>query len=131
MKMSNICNIKRDELLSLPQKPFNEERIYQYILIVPTRRKHDSGWRLMALIGATKGDDNTYRPKELIGYCDDINWILPENKNNSKNIIETYKNRIRTDMTLSNCIRMWSDNHVFKVGRCTSSVDITIIEESK
>lgn len=129
--IDNICNAKREELLALPQKPFNEERIYQYILVVPTKRKHDSGWRLMALVGGTKITDNIYKPTELIGYCDDINWILPENKNNSKNIIERYKNRIRTDMTLSNCIRMWSNNHVFKVGCCTSSVDIEIIKESK
>jgi hypothetical protein len=131
MMIDDICNAKREELLALPQKPFSEERIYEYIVIVPTKRTHDSGWRLMALIGATKVDNNKYRPTELIGYCDDINWILPENKNNSNSIIEKYKHRIRTDMTLSNCIRMWSYNHVFKVGCCTSSVDITIIKANE
>lgn len=120
--INNIRTAKRDELLSLPQKPFSEIRTYEYIVIVPTRRKHDSGWRLMALIGATKGDDNKYRPTELIGYCDDINWIFPDNVHNCK-----YLNRLRTDMTISNCCRVWSDIFKFQVGCCCSSTDIKLI----
>lgn len=121
MMIDDICNAKREELLALPQKPFNEERIYEYIVIVPTRRKHESGWRLMALIGATKIDENKYRPTELIGYCDDINWIIPKDVK----LHET----LRTDMTLSNCTRVWSNHYKMKVTCCLSSTDIILIKE--
>lgn len=120
--IDNVCIAKIKELLALPQKPFNEIRTYEYILIVPTRIKHDSGWRLMALIGGTKEDDNKYRPTELIGYCDDINWILPDKIN-----ALAYLNRLRTDMTLSNCCRVWSNYFLFQVGHCLSSTDIKLI----
>lgn len=120
--INDICTAKRKELLALPQKPFSEVRKYAWILIVPTNRKHDSGWRLMALIGCTKGDDNKYRPTELIGYCDDINWIFPDNIHYYK-----YLNRLRTDMTISNCCRVWSDVFSFQVGCCLSSTDIKLI----
>lgn len=117
----NLANIKRDELLKLPEKEFNKVERYDWIIVVPTRRKHDSGWRLMALIGGKKVGDH-YEPVELIGYCDDINWKFPITINN---------NILRSDMTLSNCIRIWSNNHVFKVGTCLSSTDIEIIEDKQ
>ena len=114
-----LNTIKREELLNLPQKDFNKIETYEWIIVVPTRRKHDSGWRLMALVGGKKVGDH-YEPVELIGYCDDINWKFPKNMNH---------NILRSDMTLSNCIRIWSNNHVFKVGTCISSTDIEIIED--
>ena len=114
-----LNTIKREELLNLPQKDFNKIETYEWIIVVPTRQKHDSGWRLMALVGGKKVGDH-YEPVELIGYCDDINWKFPKNMNH---------NILRSDMTLSNCIRIWSNNHVFKVGTCISSTDIEIIED--
>ena len=114
-----LNNIKREELLNLPQKEFNKIEVYDWIIVVPTRRKHDSGWRLMALVGGKKVGKH-YEPVELIGYCDDINWRFPKNMNH---------NILRSDMTLSNCIRFWSNNHSFKVGTCLSSTDIEIIED--
>lgn len=119
--INDVCTAKRKELLALPQKPFSEERIYEYIIIVPTRRKHESGWRLMALIGATKVNEHKYEPTELIGYCDDINWILPKDVK--------YHEALRTDMTLSNCTRIWSNYYKMKVGCVTSSTDIILIKE--
>ena len=120
--IKNICNAKRKELLSLPHKAFAKVETYNYIIIVPTPRTHDSGWRLMALVGC-KAKGNNEVPCELIGYCDDINWILPDCINGNLH----YKNILRTDMTLSNCTRVWSNNHMFQVGTCLSSVDIKVI----
>lgn len=77
----------------------------------------------MALVGGKKVGDH-YEPVELIGYCDDINWKLPKNTNSNP-----YYNVLRSDMTLSNCIRFWSSHHSFKVGLCLSSTDIEIIED--
>ena len=114
----NLANIKRDELLKLPEKEITKVETYEWIIVVPTRRKHDSGWRLMALIGGQKVWDH-YEPVELIGYCDDINWKFPNNTNHDI---------LHSDMTLSNCLRFWSDHHKFRVGICTSSTTIEIIE---
>lgn len=114
-----LNTIKREELLNLPQKEFNKVETYAWIIVVPTRQKHDSGWRLMALVGGKKVD-NHYEPIELIGYCDDINWKFPITINN---------NILRSDMTLSNCLRIWSDYYSFRVGMCTSSVLIELIED--
>ena len=119
--INDVCTAKKEELLTLPRKPLSEERIYKYIMIVPTKRKHDSGWRLMALIGATKVDEHKYRPTELIGFCDDIHWIIPKD-------VKPYET-LRTDMTLSNCIRVWSDYYKMQVGCVTSSTDIILIKE--
>lgn len=116
--MIDIVNLKRKELLSLPLKKDSNIKEYESIIVVPTNRKHDSGWRLMALIGIEK-IDKVYTPTEIIGYCDDINLILP-------NKCYSYE-PIRYDMLLSNCIRMWSRNYVFKVGMCLSSTDIYVI----
>ena len=114
----NLANIKRDELLKLPEKEITKVETYEWIIVVPTRRKHDSGWRLMALVGGKKVG-KYYKPVEVIGHCDDINWKFPENMNH---------NILRSDMTLSNCLRFWSDYHKFRVGTCTSSTTIEIIE---
>lgn len=114
-----LNTIKREELLNLPQKEFNKVETYAWIIVVPTRQKHDSGWRLMALVGGKKVGNN-YEPIELIGYCDDINWKFPITINN---------NILRSDMTLSNCLRIWSDYYSFRVGMCTSSVLIELIED--
>ena len=109
--------IKRDEFLKLPEKEFGKVETYEWIIVVPTRRKHDSGWRLMALIGVEE-IDRVYIPTEIIGYCDDINLILPNN-------CYPYES-IRYDMLLSNCIRMWSRNYIFKVGMALSSTDVYV-----
>ena len=116
--MTDIVNFKRKELLNLPHKKDINLKEYESIIIVPTKYKHDSGWRLMALIGVEK-IDKKFIPTEIIGYCDDIHLILPIK-------CHTYE-PIRYDMLLSNCIRMWSYNYVFKVGMALSSTDIYVI----
>ena len=119
--MTSIVNFKRKDLLSLPVKKDSNIKEYENIIVVPTNKKHDSGWRLMALIGVEKTDKG-YTPTEIIGYCYDINLILPEHTHKYK--------PIRYDMLLSNCIRMWSYNYVFKVGMALSSTDIYVIEDN-
>jgi len=43
--------INKNELLKLPLRKWSEESIYDGIIILPTRKKHDSGFTLMAIIG--------------------------------------------------------------------------------
>ena len=118
--MIDVCNVKQRDLLSLPVKEFTKVERYESLIIVPTKKKHDSGWRLMAIVGCKEKDNYHNVPVEIAGYCDDINWILPYNNK--------YFECLRSDMTVSNCIRFWSNYHIFEVGMCCSSTDIKIIK---
>lgn len=123
MSKCDYTKLKREDLLKLPLKPFSEIKTYDCLLIVPTRRKHDSGWRLMAIVGC----DQT-GPIEIAGYCDDIHFILP---NLIGNEIYRYQYDIRCDMILSNCIRFWSNVYLFEIGCACSSTDVTLINKKK
>lgn len=122
MTQTDICKLKKDELLSLPRKPFNEPHVYESIIVVPTRKKHDSGWRLMALIGCEEIDGKHCIPTQVIGYCDDINWLFDK-------VSPKYHQALRCDMLLSNCIRFWSNYFNFEVGCVCSSTDINLIPD--
>lgn len=67
--------MKAKELLKLPRRDkfkIIKRSIYNSIAVINTKRKHDSGFALMALIGL----DNNCEPIEIIGYCADIKWEL-------------------------------------------------------
>lgn len=122
MTQTDICKLKRDELLALPQKPFTEIHQYESILVVPTRKKHDSRWRLMALVGCKEVDGKHSIPVHIIGYCDDINLLFDK-------IVPKWHQALRCDMTLSNCLKFWSNYFDFEVGCATSSTDIHLIPD--
>lgn len=111
--------ISRKALLELPVRDWDSESDYDALLIVPTGRKHDSGWSLIAMIASAS--------------CDDICWTMPVNHPYGK--IEPGKNRmiLRTDCYYpSGIVRMWaSGEHYFKgmfrVGRALSSTDVELI----
>ncbi len=104
--------MKIRELLKLPRREWNKETAYQSILVVNTKRKHESGWGLMAIIGL----DNKREPIEIAAYCDDIYWNL-----NGLSF--------RNDMFYpSGIIHFWSREANFKVGESLSSTEITLIK---
>jgi len=108
--------MKRKELLALPVREWNKESYYDSVLIVPTGRKHDSGYMLMAIVGVIKGE-----PKEIAAYCDDIGWHTPAPKvyGDGYTIAD-----IRTDMFYpSGIIQIWGRG-IFKVGTGLSTTDI-------
>lgn len=41
----------RDELMKLPVRAWDADSEYDSLLTISTRRKHDSGWAMMAIIG--------------------------------------------------------------------------------
>lgn len=119
MSKCDYTKLKREDLLKLPVKPFSKIKTYDCLLIVPTRRKHDSGWRLMYIIGCDKTG-----PIEIASYCDDIHFILP---NQCEPYIRRYCNDLRCDMTLSNCARLWSNVFQFKIGDACSTTDVELV----
>lgn len=126
MKEIDIKNVKKKELLSLPQRKWDIETEYDFVLIVPTGKKHDSKYGLIAIIGY----DIETKSAEIAVMCDDICWLFPNG--------HPYGNTgpwIRTDMYYpSNIIRMWiSIEHSykckFKVGINLSSTYVSLVWE--
>jgi hypothetical protein len=102
--------MNRKELLSLPVKPWDATRLYDTILIVPTRKKHDSGYMCMAVVGCIKGE-----PIEVAGYPDDVGWITTSD--------------LRMDMTYPGGVaQMWGRGK-FEVSFGYSSLDIKFIKD--
>lgn len=128
MKEIDIVNVKKKELLSLPQRKWDIETEYDFVLIVPTGKKHDSKYGLIAIIGY----NIETKLAEIAAICDDVCWRFPNG-----HPYEKTGPWIRTDMYYpSNIIRMWiSEEHYFKckfkVGINVSSTDVSLVWENK
>ena len=104
--------MKSKELLKLPKRKWGAKTIYHSIMVINTKRKHESGWGLMAIIGL----DKERKPIEIAAYCDDICWHFNG---------LSFKN----DMFYpSGIIHFWSREAKFKVGFSLSSTDIALIK---
>lgn len=108
--------MKRKDMLKLPERERREESTYSSIFIIPTGRKHDSGWALMAIIGCNdKGE-----PVEIAAYCDDVCYDF--------GLVTHKEYAMRTDMTYpENCLHVWSWYYDFKVGFSLSSTYVRLI----
>ena len=63
----------RDELMKLPVRAWDADSEYDSLMTISTRRKHDSGWATMAIIGVVDS-----QPVEIAcACCDDIEWKMP------------------------------------------------------
>ncbi len=117
-----INDWKRADLLALPKRAWDTESNYDSLLLLSTRRKHDSGWALMAIIGVREG-----KPVEIAcDCCDDIEWKLPA----METCGEFHLGQIRTDCAMrSGAMHVWTRKGKFQVGRALSSVSITLIDK--
>jgi hypothetical protein len=112
----------RKELLGLPIRVWDTPSEYSSILILSTRRKHDSGWAIMAIVGVRSG-----QPFEIAcACCDDIEWKLPPMQtvgNGSYSI-----GQMRMDCALrSGALHAWAQKAKFRVGHALSSVSVELI----
>lgn len=108
----DITKWTRKELLALPFKGNLKVGRYHGVAIVPTYDLHDSGWRLMALVGL----DDEYNPVEIAAYCDDIQWRTPKNDCG-----------LHCDMIpKTNIVRFHSSNLFFEIGLSCSTTDIKV-----
>ena len=104
----------RKQFLELPVRAWNETKDYSAIIVVPTGRKHDSGFALMALVGC----DEKGVPSEIAAYCDDIQWITK---------VTVYG--FRCDMFYKNrCLRFHSNEFKFRVGRSLSTTEVGFVK---
>ena len=60
----------KEELLQLPEREWNKISKYCAVLFVNTKKKHDSGYNLFAIIGCEDG----VHPTEICGYMDDFKF---------------------------------------------------------
>lgn len=120
MSNKEVRVMTQQELLNLPQAEWEKEDDYESLVIVPTKRLHDSGWRLMAIIGCKQIENEHNVPVCIVGYCDDLNLIF-------NTFIDRYNSRVQLDMTIRNCIRLHSNGYYFRIGHCCSSSDVKLI----
>lgn len=106
--------MKVAELKKLPVRPWDKETTYHSLLVIPSGKKHDSGYAIMYIIGC----DEKNVPIEIAAACDDIVWKIPEKVDYD----------LRNDMFYpSGVLRYHSHKYDFRVGYCTSSTDIFLI----
>lgn len=103
--MKEINQWSRSELLLLPVRDWQTPSDYRSVLILNTRKKHDSGWSIVAIIGVEK------EPVEIAAMCcDDIEWNI---------------RNMRMDCALkSGAMHVWKTGSRFRVGEALSSVTI-------
>lgn len=112
----------KEQLLALPNNTMGEGE-YTAIIVVPTDELHDSGWRLMALVGCKDQDDRKCVPTEIAAYCDDIQW-------NSQRASQTMRPHWDMDCDMfpdTNFIRFHSHANKFRIGMGLSSTTIEIV----
>lgn len=101
----------RKELLSLPVRTWNSKSVYDSIIVIPSNKKHESGYALMAIVGVIKGT-----PKEIAALCDDL-------------IMEPPVSCISCDMSFGhNILRFHSYLGKFLVGHSLSSTTVTVLK---
>lgn len=105
----------RKELLALPEREWDKVTEYESIIIVPTGKKHDSGWALMAIIGYDR-DKGLF---EIAAKCDVIDWHIDSDVND-----------LAADMYYNNrCVRVFCRNGGrIRVGASLSTTDIEVLK---
>lgn len=108
-------NVSRAELEAAPQrKSWNEASEYDSIYLLPTRKKHESGFHLICIVGCNG------EKLEKAAWCDDICWKVGH----------THSGQgfsMRTDMTYPGGVaHVWGWNTRFRVGMSLSSTDVEV-----
>ncbi len=119
--------ISKKNLLSLPERKwtkYDEDAIYDALYIVPTGKKHDSEYNIIAIVGITyiKGKKEKM---EIAGYADDLFFKYEEPP-------ESGEQAFRIDSEYpSGIIHIWSWYHQFSVESFSDSREITLIKKRK
>lgn len=105
----------RKELLALPVRDWNALSEYDALYVVPTKETHESGYRLMAIVGVLTNKG----PIEIAAFCDDLCWEAANIRAMS----------VRMDMMpTNNCVHIWGSGVRFRVGRGLSSTSLYVID---
>lgn len=109
--MKSWTEWKKRELLALPVRNWSSDTAYDFLLIVPTRMKHDSGFTRVAIIGCLDG-----MPNCICAMPDDI--MYPHQNG-----------QLRMDCSYpSGVLRLWANSYKLSVPLAVSSTEIKLIE---
>lgn len=114
----NLCEWSRAELLALPARARGADSEYDSLLLLSTRKRHDSGWAIMAIVGVRAG-----LPVEIAcACCDDIEWkFLP------MVMFGGGQGQMRMDCAMrSGAIHAWARKAKFRVGAALSSTTVEV-----
>ena len=123
--------VTRKALLKLPSRKWDQTAIYDWLYLVPTGRKHDSGYMQIAIVGVEQRKTGNFA--ELAAWQDDIGWSFPLKHPYDRHGQGVHKTVMRTDCEFpSGIMRIWaSGEHYFKgrfkVGCALSSTDVSLI----
>lgn len=109
---------KRKDLLALPERNWQTPSQYDSLILVDTRKKHDSGFGWMALVGV-----RDQVPVEIAAHCDDLEWIV-----DAPTMCASFKlANLRMDLLRGcGCVHAWTRHGVFKVGTSLSSTEVEV-----
>lgn len=126
-------SVNRKILLDLPGRKWDQTTVYDWLYVVPTRKRHDSGYMLQAIVGVCIADQKPLA--EIAAWCDDICWSFPLRHPYDYN--GRHKSIIRMDCEFpSGIFRIWgSGEHYFRarfrVGASLSSTDVELVLEAR
>ncbi len=107
----------RKEFLALPKRLPDVKSEYDDIYIVPTYRVHESGYRIMAVVGANKDGS-----KEIAATGDVIWWQF----------LAHGRPILHSDMDTNNIQHFWCCGCKLRVGyNYCSTVDIDVVNEGE
>lgn len=113
--MKKIRKLSKTELLKLPVRKWDTESTYPSIALVPTRKKHDSGYSIIAIVGLDS-PGSSVQAGEIAAYCDDVFWVWL-----------TDVGQLRTDCYYpGGILHFWGRKLEFKVGASLSSTDVVV-----
>lgn len=98
--------ITKEQLLQVPKREWNKTIVASSVYVIPSRRKHDSGWTCMDFVADT--EEGLVR---FGGSCDDVSL-----KGEHFRMDCLYPSRI---------IRIWNTKRRFTISHDLSSIDFT------
>ena len=117
----------KDELLKLPTRDWTATSTYDCVLLVNTKKKHDSGFNLFAVIGCEL-DGNSCVPVEIAGYMDDFrlradSWCADS--------IVLQPECIAFDCSMHGVFRLWSWYYNIKIHDSLSTTQFSFVGKRK
>lgn len=113
----------KKELLALPERAWNKDEVYEYVLFCPTRQKHDSGFNFYAVIGMTR----TGR-LEIAARCDDFCFVPQNDIPTMADNKSLRYGALRFDCSMHGVVRLWSRQFNIAVGHSLSSTSFHFVD---
>lgn len=110
----------KKELLALPKRDWNKNSVYEYVLFVNTKKMHDSGYNLFAIIGYIKDGE-----MEVAGYMDDFRMMPAGCMIRYEGVAPT--KGFAFDCSMRGVFRLHSWDYKIGVGTNTSTTDLFFV----